>query len=509
MSEWYFVERMRKVNPLVCLGWVRFHGLNLEEFSLPVDTAIAYQNQDISLFLKNQSLERAGQDLLKKLINQPEWFEEKSQLNYNTSVECFKVSHELAQISKEELTQKTNEQLAELFNWFYKAYYTAHYNGQWGNLLEVKDELLTNYAKELLEKKIKESGLDIKSSKAFLLISQPEKITALNEEQSSFQKILQEYSQNKELRDFFQKNDEKSIEENLSEFDKAFDECLTNHWQEFRWIAYNFEGPAWEKSYFISLLKNMKNPEQELKLLQENEHKQVDLVEQKKKLLQGLKLTEKEKKLFNTVSELIFLKGFRKDAMFFACFTVEPLYKEIAKRLNLSLDQVRYFLPEELPLALIENKFDAQELNQRFKFSILRVVDGKESFITGQEAEKFFQEIYEEEKFAQVKELKGTTAFEGQIKGKVKIVDHINDTYKVVEGDVLVSHATNPNLLPAMKKAAAIVTDMGGLTCHAAIVSRELKIPCVVGTEIATKIFKDNDLVKVDASKGVIKKLKQ
>ncbi len=60
-----------------------------------------------------------------------------------------------------------------------------------------------------------------------------------------------------------------------------------------------------------------------------------------------------------------------------------------------------------------------------------------------------------------------------------------------------------------MRKAKAIVTDEGGVTCHAAIVSRELKIPCIVGTKIATRVLKDGDLVEVDADKAVIKILKR
>lgn len=72
----------------------------------------------------------------------------------------------------------------------------------------------------------------------------------------------------------------------------------------------------------------------------------------------------------------------------------------------------------------------------------------------------------------------------------------------------LLSNATTPNIVAAMKKAAAIVTNEGGLTCHASIVSRELNIPCVVGTRIATEVFKDGDVVEVDASKGIIKKIK-
>jgi pyruvate,water dikinase len=77
------------------------------------------------------------------------------------------------------------------------------------------------------------------------------------------------------------------------------------------------------------------------------------------------------------------------------------------------------------------------------------------------------------------------------------------------EGDILVANATDPNVLPAMKKAAAIVTNTGGITCHAAIVSRELNIPCVVGTRIATKVFHDGELVEVRAHHGLVRKMKE
>jgi pyruvate,water dikinase len=77
------------------------------------------------------------------------------------------------------------------------------------------------------------------------------------------------------------------------------------------------------------------------------------------------------------------------------------------------------------------------------------------------------------------------------------------------KGDIMVAHTTFPSLVPAMKKASAIITDDGGITCHAAIVSRELKTPCVVGTKIATKVLHDGDLVEVDASLGTIKIVKK
>ena len=108
---------------------------------------------------------------------------------------------------------------------------------------------------------------------------------------------------------------------------------------------------------------------------------------------------------------------------------------------------------------------------------------------------------------ASVFELHGQTASLGQAKGKVKIINSASDMKKMKTGDILVSIATNPDVVPAMKKAAAIVTEQGGVTSHAAIVSRELGTPCVIGTKIATKVLKDGDVVEVDADKGIVRKV--
>jgi len=100
--------------------------------------------------------------------------------------------------------------------------------------------------------------------------------------------------------------------------------------------------------------------------------------------------------------------------------------------------------------------------------------------------------------------LKGIGASPGLASGKVKIIYDIKEIDKIEEGDILVTKMTTPDMVPAMKKASAIVTDDGGLTCHAAIISRELGTPCVVGTQRATEILKDNMVVTVDGEKGIV-----
>lgn len=100
--------------------------------------------------------------------------------------------------------------------------------------------------------------------------------------------------------------------------------------------------------------------------------------------------------------------------------------------------------------------------------------------------------------------IRGTGACAGKVKGIVKIVEGPEDARKMKEGDILVAPFTTPLLTLAMTRALAIVTDTGGLTCHAAVVARELGVPCVVGTKNATKVLRDGMTVIVDGGKGLV-----
>jgi len=101
--------------------------------------------------------------------------------------------------------------------------------------------------------------------------------------------------------------------------------------------------------------------------------------------------------------------------------------------------------------------------------------------------------------------LKGIPASPGEVKGRAKILPSVEDAEKKFkESDIIVTHMTDPNWVIYMKKAKAIITNSGGALSHAAIVSRELGIPCVVGTKIATEVLKSNMKVIVDGGKGLV-----
>lgn len=110
-----------------------------------------------------------------------------------------------------------------------------------------------------------------------------------------------------------------------------------------------------------------------------------------------------------------------------------------------------------------------------------------------------------EEVVADAVEIRGQSASIGVVRGSVKVLFEKGQLGRVQKGDILVAGMTTPDFMPAIRRAGALVTDEGGITCHAAIVARELGTPCVIGTKIATKVLHDGDVVEVDATNGMVK----
>jgi phosphohistidine swiveling domain-containing protein len=131
--------------------------------------------------------------------------------------------------------------------------------------------------------------------------------------------------------------------------------------------------------------------------------------------------------------------------------------------------------------------------------------DYKVRYVYGKDVDELRKFI--EEDVGDISEVKGAVASRGKVIGRAKIIQKSEEFSKLEKGDILITSMTTPDYVPIMYKAAAFVTDEGGITCHAAIVSREMGKPCVIGTKIATKVLKDGDLVEVDAENGVVRKI--
>ncbi|MBU0613391.1 hypothetical protein KKB10_05280 [Patescibacteria group bacterium] len=187
------------------------------------------------------------------------------------------------------------------------------------------------------------------------------------------------------------------------------------------------------------------------------------------------------------------------------------LWQEISHRLGIPCRHFYSLGADEIISALKKGKLSAnmkREAKLRHSDHALILENGQRKVYSGVKLKQYTTKHRKrEQELVKTKELIGQPASPGQARGKARLVFTVHDVRKVERGDILVANSTNPTYVPAMERAGAIVTDEGGLLSHAAIVSRELKVPCIVGTKIATRIFKDGDKVFVDAEKGVIKKI--
>jgi phosphohistidine swiveling domain-containing protein/uncharacterized protein (UPF0335 family) len=211
------------------------------------------------------------------------------------------------------------------------------------------------------------------------------------------------------------------------------------------------------------------------------------------------KLNDKEKHLVRLYQELLFLRTERADTICKASMLTYPLFSWIADKLGYSRQELVRFSKNEI-IEMINSRKRIDSAKRKEYHAIF--VNGKFKVYWGSFGERKEDEIV-------IKEIKGTIACKGIARGIVKIINETHDLNKFEKGNILVAPYTNPNLVPAMEKAAAIVTNIGGMTSHAAIISRELNKPCIIGTENATKVLKDGYLVEVDANKGIVKVIKR
>lgn len=250
-------------------------------------------------------------------------------------------------------------------------------------------------------------------------------------------------------------------------------------------------------------LRNLKKAKREIKEIRDY---QKNLIKRKQKIYKTKKIPQELKIIFKFFELLTFWRDVRKTDVQLINHYYYQFIKEFNHRTGI---EEKYLLYLE-PSAITSVKFIKDSLPElkRRRSGCVYVFNEKEKYkwVSGFGALKVIK-LMDELIKKQSAELKGNTAYPGLVRGKAKVIKTTADFKKMKKGDILVAPMTRPEYLPLMKIASAIITDEGGITCHAAIVSRELKVPCVIGAQTATDVLKDDDRVEVDAGKGIIKKL--
>ena len=180
--------------------------------------------------------------------------------------------------------------------------------------------------------------------------------------------------------------------------------------------------------------------------------------------------------------------------------------KLIAQKFNIEFGSVSYLLFDEI-IKLLNGKLSLDKADKlqrsRVPKYILSFDFGKATIFCGKDFEMKLKAL----KFVEYsdKEIKGVGINKGVVKGEVKVVNPKMSLKEIPNGKIIVIPMTHPNITPVLIKSKAIITDEGGILCHAANLAREFGIVTVINTKIATKTLHDGDLVEVDANKGTVK----
>lgn len=354
---------------------------------------------------------------------------------------------------------------------------------------------------------VKKSGSDVNFADAFsLLTTLPRESFGMKEEKESW-KVLQKIQEDVNAKKIFLSLKNFShIPEGINPEVKR---VIEGHYKKWNWSPFTYLGPAYTVDHYLKmwsdLLKQGADVDRELQALKQWIPR---IKKERVRIIKKLKIDKKDQQIFDIAADIVFLKGYRKDCMFFGFYVLDRILREISRRLYVSLNQLHTMAYWEVIDILNGNaEVDTTELNARAKFSVIHYKNGVLRILTGEKAKTFYekQNIKQEVVNPDTKELRGTCACSGQANGKVTIVNIPEEISKMKKGDVMVAHTTFPSLVPAMKLASAIVTEDGGITCHAAIVARELGTPCITGIKTALQVLKDGMKVEINADEGIVK----
>jgi phosphohistidine swiveling domain-containing protein len=459
-------------------AWV----FDFPKFSCPLSKmAVTYAKGTTCFCFIKSEFEEHGNNLFNRIKKRPEiMFKVLKQVDLAAD-EIFKLGKKWDKIN---FTKLSNKELLkyhkELFYWDEKLWRS----GQIQNLLEFDNNYLSEYIRNLIKDKFGQA----KVIEYFSALSTAKYETMSEKQDKDFVKLL-------------------ANTKNIDKKSNKFLSLVNKHAKKYTWMIYGWAGPALDEEYFLNnLLVGFKNIGAVTNLKNKSAAKQK-IIKKQTEIIN--KFSAKDQKLILLLRFLLEAKAKRVDAHSLTYFLGDKIRAEIAKRNYLSLNQTRVISVEDTQKFFSKSP-DINELNEEYNFTIFWYENKKPIIkLSGKAGLKKYQYIVSRlPKFKntdKIKEIKGELAYSGKVRGEVSLVLSAEDFKKFKPGEILVTRVTDPSYVPIMKVAKAVITDVGGITCHAAIVSRELKKPCLIGTKIATQVLKDGDLVEVDADKGIVK----
>ncbi|MFH0700998.1 MAG: PEP-utilizing enzyme [Candidatus Woesearchaeota archaeon] len=394
-------------------------------------------------------------------------------------------------VKRQNLNELSNSELQQLFREFEEIIDKVMVLGE---VIQPLDRILKEILTDKLEKYLKDQS-EAEINQVIASLTSPKgNLTIVNEriELLDIAKEVKSLSTNKEK---FSSDLTPLKKDHPSIYQK-----ILQHHQRYSWMANcNWHLPQFTLEHYWERILNTTHPNRELEKISQDRRSVRESFEKEMQKIQaaGVKVEE----LVEVIRTFITTKMNNWNTVSICGNQCLPLFEELSHRCGLTLEQFFLSTSTEISQRLEGEKLPVFTSPKR---GVVRFGD-KITILTpeeSKEANTFVQHV------EGLSEAKGQVVFPGKVQGEVVVIKTIAEFSKMKKDAILVCPMTNPDFVPLLHKAKAIVTDQGGILCHAAIVSREFNIPCIVGTEIATKIFKDGDLIEVDAEKGIVRKIR-
>lgn len=286
---------------------------------------------------------------------------------------------------------------------------------------------------------------------------------------------------------------------------------LTDHQQQFFWTVNNYvKAQILSIDYFKEEVEAWLQTGKDLATeLTKIERTPIRSRQAKEELFAQHELSQDLLRLLKVSEDFTRWQDERKKASYYSIHLGSLILSEMAKRRSINPGLTKYLLPTEVDAWFNGGHITADQLADREQKSAIILEPDQGTVYTGSIVDQIHQSMFATTEDRDIQDLRGLVACTGRAIGTVKRVMSAEEVGKVQEGDILVAVMTTPEFVPAMRQALAVVTDEGGVTSHAAIVSRELAIPCLIGTGSATRVFKTDDEVELNMRTGQIRLLKR
>lgn len=415
----------------------------------------------------------------------------------------------IAQTVAGDLRHRTNKELAQLFE---RVRMHWKYNSAVDHWAWYIEKFFTPFLEAYLTKRLSELGKDAETLEYLAALVSPRRPSRIYKERVAFFRLASHVSR---IRGFKKAAQATRNIRNLQMQFPPVAVLVRRHVERYGWLCVLVNNPPvreqdiWKE--LIAAVKGTISLTLEVKRLGDNFDKSI--LEKKRRYLKELAPDLNTAILIRALERTAFVRTEDNAVMSRSAFLTIPLYTEIAEHLGISYYNLKELNPDEVVSALVKNwsKKKVQTLVRvRHALSGYVVYAGKPVSLDSGAASRLKQLVESSVRKPQegVEDVfKGTPASRGVARGRAIVVMSSHEAATIKKGDILIAPATSADFVPAMRKAGAIVTQMGGLTSHAAVVAREFGVPCIVGVPNIVSCLKTGDMVEVDANRGVVRKI--